>query len=88
MAGEGSIRIFNLSSWKEIKNEKIVLPKNVGKVTKMNWSQNGQLLVVTTANGHLLGYTTSIPFVFAEYQHIAAVLSSFTEIKIYNLDVM
>ena len=38
VAGENCIKIYNLSTWKEIKNEKIILPKNVGKVTKMEWS--------------------------------------------------
>jgi len=33
VSGEGQIKFYNLSNWKEIKNEKITLPKNVGKVT-------------------------------------------------------
>ena len=41
VAGEGCIKIYNLSNWKEIVKEKIVLPKNVGKVMKMTWTQNG-----------------------------------------------
>jgi len=32
VAGEGLIKFYNLSNWKEIKNEKIILPKNVGKI--------------------------------------------------------
>ena len=88
VAGENCIKVYNLSTWKELKNEKIVLPKNIGKVSKMEWSQNGQLLVASTSNGHLIGYTTSIPFVFAEHLQLAAVLTSFTEVQIYNLDVL
>ena len=41
VAGEGTIKIYNLSNFKEIPNEKIILPKNVGKVVNMKWIQNG-----------------------------------------------
>lgn len=41
VAGEGTIKFYNLSNWKEIKNEKITLPKNVGKVNSLQWSNNG-----------------------------------------------
>jgi hypothetical protein len=34
-AGEGQIRIFNLQTWKELKNEKIDLPAGVGRVTRL-----------------------------------------------------
>jgi hypothetical protein len=34
-AGEGCIKIFNLSNWREIKSDKIDLPSNVGRVTKL-----------------------------------------------------
>lgn len=38
VAGEGCIKIYNLANWKENKNERITLNKNVGKVVKMQWS--------------------------------------------------
>jgi len=67
VAGEGYIKFYNLSTWKEIKNEKITLPKNVGKVSSLQWANNGQLLICSTSNGNLLGYITSIPFIFSGY---------------------
>jgi hypothetical protein len=33
--------MYNLSNFKEIPNEKIILPKNVGKIVNMKWMQNG-----------------------------------------------
>ena len=41
VAGENCIKIYNLANWKEIKNEKIDLPKGCGRVTKLSWSTNG-----------------------------------------------
>ena len=59
VAGEGTIRFFNMQSWKESKNEKINLPSNVGRVDKMAWTSNGQILTVTTLDGHVFGFLTS-----------------------------
>jgi WD repeat-containing protein 19 len=34
-AGEGCIKIYNMLTWKEIPSEKIELPPNIGKISKM-----------------------------------------------------
>jgi len=41
VAGEGMIKVYNLATWKELKQEKIDLPKNIGKIDKLSWSNNG-----------------------------------------------
>jgi len=74
VAGENQIRIFNLSTWKEIKNEKIDLPPGVGRVNKLllfiylfiylfyrSWSSSGDVLIVSTISGFLIGFLTSVP---------------------------
>ena len=61
VAGEGMVKIYNLSTWKELKAERIELPKNAGKVTKIAWASNGQFLIISTTGGLLLGYLTSVP---------------------------
>lgn len=38
VAGEGKIKMINLSSWQEIKNEQIELPHGYGRVAKLHWS--------------------------------------------------
>lgn len=48
VAGENMIKIYNLATWKELKNERIDLPKNIGRVNTLTWSNNGQLLVAST----------------------------------------
>ncbi|EAR82687.2 WD40 repeat protein (macronuclear) [Tetrahymena thermophila SB210] len=84
VAGENQIHIYNLGTWEEVKSQRIELPKAAGNVTKMQWANNGQLLVVATANGHLYGYLTSIPFLTSTYGSIVSVLSSFTEVSIVD----
>lgn len=56
VAGEDQIKIYNLATWKEIKHERIELPKSAGKVNKMSWSNNGQILIVSTMNGYTFGF--------------------------------
>ncbi|EGR31945.1 WD repeat protein [Ichthyophthirius multifiliis] len=81
-AGENQIHIYNLGSWDEIVQQRIELPKNAGTVTKMEWAGNGQLLVISTSNGHIYGYLTSIPQLTSIYGPVVAVLTSFVEVAI------
>jgi len=84
VAGENCIKFYNLSTWKEIKNERIDLPKNCGKVTKLQWIPSGQLLVASTSSGHLYGFLTAPPSLFSTYGSFVSLLSSFTEISLYD----
>ena len=40
-AGENIIKIYDMLTWKEIRNERIELPPSVGRVNKIEWSING-----------------------------------------------
>jgi len=54
IAGESMIKIYNMADWKDIKenvNERIELQKNSSKITKMRWSQNGQVLLAGNSQG-------------------------------------
>jgi len=84
VAGENTIRFYNLSTWKEIRNERIELPKNAGKVLKLEWVSSGQLLVASTASGQIYGYLTA-PFSLSSiYNSYVSLLTSFTEVTIYD----
>ena len=83
-AGENMIKFFNLTTWKEIKSERIELPKNAGKVSKLQWVSNGQVLVVTTQNGHLYGFLTSSPSLYSTNNNVTSLLTSFTEISLFD----
>jgi WD repeat-containing protein 19 len=83
-AGENTVKIYNMHTWKEIKNERIEMPKSSGKITKLQWASNGQLLVVATAAGHLYGYLTSVPNLTSVYLDWVCMLTSFTEVTIMD----
>jgi len=84
VASGSIIKIFNLSTWKEIEYERLHISQSAGRIIKMDWIPNGQLLVIATSGGHLLGYITSIPSLSSNYGPIASILTSFTEISIRN----
>ncbi|CAD8104509.1 unnamed protein product [Paramecium primaurelia] len=84
VAGDGFIKMVNLQSWEEITEEQIKLPNDCGRVSKMAWSSNGLILIVSTEKGNLLGYQTSIPTLTAIYKSMIALQQSFTQIKIYS----
>lgn len=71
-----------MKNWKEIRKESITLPENKGRPIKMTWSKNGQLLLVGTNYGYLLGYLTHLPRLFSYHQNKLALLSSFTLINL------
>lgn len=83
VAGEqNKIKIFNMKNWKENKKEAITLPENCGKVTKLSWSKNGQLLLISTAYGYLIGILAHLPRLFSYHQNKLAILTSFTQINL------
>ena len=84
VAGEGTIKFYNMSTWKEIKNERITLPSGIGRVDKMVWTPNGQILTITTQDGHVFGFLTSQPNLTSCYGFYSALLTSFTEITLFD----
>jgi WD repeat-containing protein 19 len=83
VGGEGNkIKIFNMKNWKEIKKEGFTLPDNTGRIAKMLWAKNGQLLLVITTYGYMLGFLTHLPRLFSYHQNKLAILSSFTMVNL------
>jgi len=71
-----------MQTWKEIKKERISLPNNIGKVSKISWSTNGQLLAIASTGGYLYGMLTHLPRLYSCYLNSVAILTSFTEITV------
>lgn len=67
MAGENKIKIVSLSDWKEIKQETFDLPVGCGKVAKMDFSNDGQTLIITTQSGNLFAYILSMNMQVSAY---------------------
>ena len=60
VAGENTIRILDKNSFEEITQEKIDLPKNAGAISKISWSKNGQILLVSTFAGNFYAFNVVI----------------------------
>jgi len=81
-AGEGTIKIYSLSNQKELKQERIELPRSSGRVSRMQWSQNGQLLLVATQSGALFGLQTQVSQLTSVCGSLTAELRNFTVVAI------
>lgn len=58
------------------------MPQGVGKVSRMEFSNDGSLLLVTTMNGYAFGFMLSTNMLVASYNELTAVLGSLTEVSI------
>jgi WD repeat-containing protein 19 len=76
--------VFQLSPWKETRGDKVELPYNAGRVIKIHWMFDGQILTVATQSGNLYGYLMQMPSLNATFGSMAAVLNSLTEITIMD----
>lgn len=82
MAGEGKVKVYSATDFKEIVQETFDIPQGVGKVSKMEFSQDGSLLLVTTMNGFVFGYMLSTNMLVANCNELTAVLGTLTEVTI------
>ena len=86
VAGENCIKIIDKNSFEEITSEKIDIPKNAGSISKISWSKNGQILLVSTFGGNFYVFNVVINETFAVYGNMFATLLSINEVGAYQLD--
>ena len=82
MGENNKVKIYNMKNWKEIKKEAFTLQEGCGKANRMIWSKNGQLLLIATATGYLIGILTHLPRLYSYKDDRLAILSSFTQINL------
>ena len=66
-AGENCIKIIDKKSFEEIINEKKDIRKSAGSISKISWSKNGQILLVSTFSGNFYASNVIINETFAVY---------------------
>ena len=86
VAGENCIKIIDKNSFEEIQSEKIDIPKNAGSISKISWSKNGQILLVSTFGGNFYAFNVVINETFAVYGNMFATLLSINEVAAYMLE--
>ena len=82
LAGENKVKIISLGDWKQIKQETFDIPPGSGKVASLQFSPNGNTLIVITQSGLLYGYILSTATLISTYNDLVALLSSLTEVVI------
>lgn len=88
VAGESSVKIFDITGWKEITDEKIDIPGNAGRIARISWSSSGQILIVTTFLGSIFAFNVIVNDSFAVSRNLFTCLFSINEIVTYQIEVM
>ena len=66
VAGKNCIKIIK-KNFEEIINEKKDIRKSAGSISKISWSKNGQILLVSTFSGNFYASNVIINETFAVY---------------------
>ena len=82
VAAHGVIKIVNMNDWSEVKGEQINLSGDVGRITQLVWTSDGQILTCATSNGGLYGFLMVIPGLCCAYDHHIAMLSTLSKVEI------
>lgn len=82
VAAHGVIKIVNMNDWTEIKSEEIALSGDVGRITSLVWTSDGQILTCTTSNGYLYGFLMVIPGLCCAHGTHIAMLSTLSKVEI------
>jgi len=83
-AAQNVIKFAMITDWAELPKETIELPSDCGNITKMVWSADGQILVVSTNKGHVLGFLMAFPTLYDTSGGIAALQTSLTEVTLLD----
>jgi len=65
VAGESSIKIYDSNTWLEIPEEKIEINNKAGRISKITWSNTGQILIVSTFLGYIYAFNVIVNESFA-----------------------
>ena len=84
ISGDNTIRFFNLANMKEVRADKIELSYDIGRINKMTWTGDGQILTLLTASGKLLNFLLVVPSLSCAYGSMVALLASLTEVTIFE----
>jgi len=84
VAAHGAVKFYNMNDWTECKSEQISINADIGKITKLEWTRDGQILTISSSNGYLYGFLMIIPSLNASCFQNIAYLSSLSEISIID----
>ena len=86
VAGENTIKILDKNTFTEINEEKISIPNNAGRISKITWSKSGQILLVSTFLGYIYAFNVVINETFAICGNLFCSLISINEISAFVME--
>jgi len=79
-----TIKIISLTTYQELKTDKITIKPNYGKVEELQWTQDGQILSVGTNTGMILNYIMYVPDISCSNLNLVTFMTSLYEAKIVD----
>lgn len=65
VAGENMVKIYDTNTYIEFAEEKIEIPFNAGRISKIEWSTSGHILIISTLIGYLYAFNVVTNEVYA-----------------------
>ena len=82
--GERTVRVIDVLTWKEIKSDGITLDRERGCIEMLEWTEDGQILTLSTSTGVVRNYLAQMPTVHDVWDTRLAYLSSLREISVVD----
>ena len=86
VAGENCVKIFDKNTWKEIVEEKIEISNQAGRISKIQWSSTGQILIVSTYLGSIFAFNVIINETFSISGNLFSTMLSLNEVCTYRIE--
>ena len=82
--GDNCIKTYELQDIKDVESIMSLEDVNQQNLYQLDWSEDGQLLAVSTQNGGLHVFLTKLPLLASVHSHKIAYMTSLKEISIYD----
>jgi len=79
------IRIFDMSTREEIASDFTRVSAMAGRVTRVAWTSDGQILTVSTSGGRIMSFLASMPLMSGVFGSKVAHLSSLMELAVVDV---
>ena len=83
-AGGSQIKVVDMTDWKEVKEDATSVDAAQGPITKLAWTNDGQILTASTESGVLYNFLARMPTIHDSHNTRVAYLSSLREISIVD----
>lgn len=70
VAAENYVKIYNSNTFQEYTEEKIDIPFDAGRIIKIEWSNSGNILIVSTNQGNIFAFNVVVNDSYAVYSKI------------------